>query len=81
MQIIKVEVNELGEPVGANACLFANSIGTIERSKKIPLGDDDWKLVDDEENIKLFDDLQVLQYYSYSMCRFNYLDIEVVVFC
>jgi hypothetical protein len=55
----KVELNEFGQPVGSNATTFANFIGTLVR-KKLSVLVEDWRYIDPEAKLKLWDDIKVV---------------------
>ena len=56
----RVELNEFGQPVGSNGKTFANFIGTLVR-KKLSVMIEDWRYVDPELKLKLWDDITVVQ--------------------
>ena len=56
----KVELNEFGQPVGSNGKTFANFIGTLVR-KQLSVLIEDWRYVDPELKLKLWDDIKVVQ--------------------
>ena len=63
---IKVPLNELGQPIGPDATEFANFIGTLVR-KHIPPKTCDWRDVDEEKKLLVWDHLRVLQYIIYGL--------------
>jgi hypothetical protein len=56
---IKIPFNEYGQPIGPDATEFANFIGTLVR-KHIPPKTIDWRDVDEEKKLLVWDHLQVL---------------------
>jgi hypothetical protein len=56
---IKIPLNEHGQPIGPDATEFANFIGTLVR-KHIPPKTIDWRDMDEEKKLLVWDQLQVL---------------------
>ena len=55
---IHIPLNELGQPIGPKATEFANFIGTLVR-KHIPLGQLDWRDVEEEKKLLVWKNLKV----------------------
>ncbi|XP_062182055.1 uncharacterized protein LOC133886331 [Phragmites australis] len=70
MPKLKIELNDYGQPVGENSKQFASVVGCQVR-KKLPLGCDDWRLVDPEKKYELWTDLQT--FYDLDDSAFNWV--------
>jgi hypothetical protein len=67
---IKIPLNEHGQPIGPDATEFANFIGTLVR-KHIPPKTIDWRDLDEEKKLVVWEDLQVLHLYYYNAAVWN----------
>lgn len=57
---LKLEINEIGQPIGTSATRFANFIGTQVRTKGFPVAYDDWRKVDLPLKLGLWTEAKVL---------------------
>ena len=57
---LKLEINEIGQPIGASATRFANFIGTQVRTKGFPVAYDDWRKVPLSLKLGLWTEVKVL---------------------
>ena len=58
---LKLEINEIGQPIGTSATRFANFIGTQVRTKGFPVAYDDWRKVPLSLKLGLWTEVKVLQ--------------------
>jgi hypothetical protein len=63
---IQIPLNEHGQPIGPDATEFANFIGTLVR-KHISPKELDWRDVDEEKKLLVWDDVNVLHYRIYNL--------------
>jgi len=58
MPKIKIMLNEYGQPVGENSRRLAGAIG-IQARRTLPLGCDDWRLVDAKKKLEVWENIKV----------------------
>ena len=58
---LKLEINEIGQPIGTSATRFANFIGTQVRTKGFPVEYDDWRKVPLSLKLGLWNEAKVLK--------------------
>jgi hypothetical protein len=64
---IHIPLNEHGQPIGPDATEFANFSGTLVR-KYISPKELDWRDVDEEKKLLVWEDIRVLQHIIYNLC-------------
>jgi len=63
MPKIKIMLNEYGQPVGENSRRLAGAIG-IQARRTLPLGCDDWRLVDAKKKLEVWENIKVAAIYG-----------------
>ena len=68
---LKLEINEIGQPIGTSTTRFANFIGTQVRTKGFPVEYDDWRKVPLSLKLglwteaKVFKNLVIISFFFY----------------
>ena len=63
MPKIKIELNERRQPVGENYRKLSSVIG-VQTRRMLPIGCSDWRLVDANKKMALWDDIEVLSQFG-----------------
>lgn len=71
MPKIKIELNEFGQPVGENLRKLSSVVGCLVR-KILPIGYEDWRLVDAEKKVEVWTEIKVLHCIKFLSILFHY---------